>query len=162
MFDIGFLELLICGVIALLVLGPERLPGAARTAERWIGRSRRLVSQFTTELDRQIKAEELKEKLRKEGGIDLEGVQRNIREGLDQARKYEHLVVDDNESRTSAKTSSSHQETPKQAGIVPPMRSADAAREPELPSEPDQRPKLDSDAEPTRSEPEKPVPEDRK
>lgn len=160
MFDIGFLELLICGVIALLVLGPERLPGAARTAGRWIGRSRRLVSQFTTELDRQIKAEELKEKLRKEGGIDLEGVQRNIREGLDQARKYEHLLVDENESRKSA-TTPSHQETMKQAGVVPPMRSADAAREPELPSDPDQRPKLDTDAEPARSEPEKPAPEDR-
>ena len=43
MFDIGFLELLICGVIALLVLGPERLPTAARAAGRWIGGARRMV-----------------------------------------------------------------------------------------------------------------------
>ena len=50
MFDIGFLELLICGVIALLVLGPERLPTAARAAGRWIGGARRMVSQFTSEL----------------------------------------------------------------------------------------------------------------
>ncbi|MEP1584548.1 MAG: Sec-independent protein translocase protein TatB, partial [Marinobacter sp.] len=50
MFDIGFVELLICGVIALLVLGPERLPTAARAAGRWIGGARRMVSQFSSEL----------------------------------------------------------------------------------------------------------------
>ena len=161
MFDIGFLELLICGVIALLVLGPERLPGAARTAGRWIGRSRRLVSQFTSELDRQIKAEELKEKLRQEGGIDLEGVQRNIREGLDQARKYEHLVVEDGNGKSHTQPTS-RQEALERSGIVPPMRSADTAHEPALPSEPDQRPKLDTDAEPAGSDPGKPAPEDRK
>ena len=65
MFDIGFVELLICGVIALLVLGPERLPTAARAAGRWIGGARRMVSQFSSELDRQLKAEELREELRK-------------------------------------------------------------------------------------------------
>ena len=54
MFDIGFLELLICGVIALLVLGPERLPSAARAAGRWIGSARRMMTQFTSELDREL------------------------------------------------------------------------------------------------------------
>ncbi|MGP4844738.1 Sec-independent protein translocase protein TatB [Marinobacter sp. 1Y8] len=93
MFDIGFLEILICGVIALLVLGPERLPGAARTAGHWVGRARRMMRQFTSELDRQIKAEDLKEQLRKEGGIDLEGVQDNVRKGLAEARSYEHLIM---------------------------------------------------------------------
>jgi sec-independent protein translocase protein TatB len=38
MFDIGFTELLLIGVVALIVLGPDRLPGAVRTAGLWIGR----------------------------------------------------------------------------------------------------------------------------
>ena len=67
MFDIGFVELVICSIIALLVLGPERLPQAARATGRWIGGARRMVSQFTSELDRQLKAEELREELRKPG-----------------------------------------------------------------------------------------------
>ncbi|WP_148864279.1 Sec-independent protein translocase protein TatB [Marinobacter fonticola] len=159
MFDIGFLELLICGVIALLILGPERLPGAARTAGRWIGRSRRLVSQFTTELDRQIKAEELREKLSKEGGIDLAGVQKNIREGLDEARKYQHMVLSDKQARQSTQASASRQDTVERTGTTAPMRSAPEA---ELPSAPDERPKLDHDAEQTRSDSEKSAPEERK
>jgi sec-independent protein translocase protein TatB len=41
MFDIGFSELVLVGVVALVVLGPERLPGAVRTASLWIGRIKR-------------------------------------------------------------------------------------------------------------------------
>lgn len=99
MFDIGFLELLICGVIALLVLGPERLPTAARTAGRWIGKTRRMVSQFSSELDRQLKAEELREQLRKAGDVGLEDVEKNVRGALDEAKKYQHMVLPDDETR---------------------------------------------------------------
>lgn len=92
MFDIGFLELLICGVIALLVLGPERLPSAARAAGRWIGSARRMMSQFTSELDRELKAEDLRQQLRKAGDIDLDGVQKTVRDALDEAKKYENMI----------------------------------------------------------------------
>ncbi len=95
MFDIGFVELLICGVIALLVLGPERLPVAARTAGRWIGGARRMVSQFSTELDRQLKADELRQELRKAGDIGLEDVEKSVRGALDEAKKYENMVLSD-------------------------------------------------------------------
>lgn len=98
MFDIGFLELLICGVIALLVLGPERLPTAARAAGRWVGGARRMVSQFTTELDRQLKAEELREELRKAGDIGLDDVEKSVRGALDEAKKYEHMILPDDQT----------------------------------------------------------------
>ena len=95
MFDIGFLELLICGVIALLVLGPERLPTAARAAGRWVGSARRMVSQFTSELDRQLKADELRKELRDAGDVGLDDVQKTVRGALDEAKKYEHMIMSD-------------------------------------------------------------------
>ncbi|MDY6815964.1 MAG: Sec-independent protein translocase protein TatB [Pseudomonadota bacterium] len=99
MFDIGFLELLICGVIALLVLGPERLPAAARAAGRWVGAARRMVGQFSSELDRQLKAEELREELRKAGDVGLDDVQKTVRGALNEAKKYEHMILSDDETR---------------------------------------------------------------
>jgi sec-independent protein translocase protein TatB len=66
MFDIGALELILIGVVALLVLGPERLPKVARTAGLWVGRARRAFLSVKEEIDREIKAEELKEILRKQ------------------------------------------------------------------------------------------------
>lgn len=95
MFDIGFLELLISGVIALLVLGPERLPAAARAAGRWVGGARRMVTQFTSELDRQLKADELRKELREAGDVGLEDVQKTVRGALDEAKQYEHMIMSD-------------------------------------------------------------------
>jgi len=66
MFDVGALELLLIGVVALLVVGPERLPKLARTAGLWVGRARRAFVSVKEEIDREIKAEELKEILRKQ------------------------------------------------------------------------------------------------
>lgn len=55
MFDVGFWELVLLGVIALVVLGPERLPQVARTAGRWVGRARSYASNLTDELERQTR-----------------------------------------------------------------------------------------------------------
>lgn len=66
MFDVGFGELVLIGIIALLVLGPERLPQAARTAGLWVGRLRATVQRFTADVDRELKAEELRQALREE------------------------------------------------------------------------------------------------
>lgn len=66
MFDVGALELMLIGIVALLVVGPERLPKVARAAGLWVGRARRALSSVKAEIDREIKAEELKEILRKQ------------------------------------------------------------------------------------------------
>ncbi len=60
MFDIGFWEMALVGVVALLVIGPDRLPGAARTAGLWIGKGRRFLANVKGEVDRELKADELK------------------------------------------------------------------------------------------------------
>lgn len=66
MFDIGLSELLLVGVVALVVLGPERLPKAARTAGLYIGRARAMLTRYTGELERELRAEELRQTLREE------------------------------------------------------------------------------------------------
>src|SRR3546814_11740367 len=64
MFDIGFTELLVIAVVALLVLGPERLPKAARFAGLWVRRGRAQWASVRSELERELAADELKRSLR--------------------------------------------------------------------------------------------------
>jgi sec-independent protein translocase protein TatB len=66
MFDWGFWELILIGVVALVVIGPERLPKVARIAGLWIGRARRTVASVRDEINRELKADELKEILEKQ------------------------------------------------------------------------------------------------
>jgi sec-independent protein translocase protein TatB len=63
-FDIGFLELMVVAILGLLVLGPERLPVAARTVGLFIGKIRRTMSNIQDDLERKVRTDELKEKLR--------------------------------------------------------------------------------------------------
>lgn len=60
MFDIGFSELLVIGVVALLVIGPERLPKVARTAGHLFGRFQRYVSTVKADISREIELDELR------------------------------------------------------------------------------------------------------
>ena len=60
MFDIAFTELLVIGIIALIVIGPERLPKVARSVGQWLGKLNRYVSQVKHDIDRDLKLEELR------------------------------------------------------------------------------------------------------
>ena len=64
MFDIGFLELMVVAILGLLVLGPERLPKAARSLGLLIGKVRRTMSNIQDDLERHARTEELREKLK--------------------------------------------------------------------------------------------------
>jgi len=90
MFDVGFSELLLLAVVALVVLGPEKLPHAARMAGAWIGRIRRLIINVQADIENEVAAAELRERIRKEmekaraaSGLDtLEGEIRDISDDL--------------------------------------------------------------------------------
>lgn len=83
MFDIGFSELLVCAIVALLVLGPERLPGAVRTVGRWVGRARHTVNQFTDQIDREMRAEEIRKRIEAEmKKVGVDDVTRQVNEAL--------------------------------------------------------------------------------
>ena len=83
MFDIGFWELMLVFVIALVVLGPERLPGAARQAGLWVRRIRGLAHVAQQELERELKISELRQQLRDHP--DLKTLQ-SVREDLQRLR----------------------------------------------------------------------------
>lgn len=60
MFDIGFSELIVIGIVALVVIGPERLPKVARTAGHLLGRMQRYVSDVKADISREMQLDELK------------------------------------------------------------------------------------------------------
>ena len=93
MFDIGFLELVLVGIIGLLVLGPERLPVAARTLGRWVGNARRMMANISQEIDKQIEIEELKAELKKQGeslniNEDVKQIQQTVSDALKEAEQH--------------------------------------------------------------------------
>lgn len=76
MFDVGFSELLLCFVVALVVLGPQKLPAVARALGRWTARARSYVRNLSNELERETGGT---------GGLkrDLDAAARAFREGAD-------------------------------------------------------------------------------
>lgn len=79
MFDLSLAELAVIAVVALLVLGPERLPGAARTVGALIRRAQRSWSGLRADIERELAADELKRQIgqaREEIGID--GLRKDI------------------------------------------------------------------------------------
>ncbi|MDX1697248.1 MAG: Sec-independent protein translocase protein TatB [Thiohalobacterales bacterium] len=69
MFDVGFSEIIFIMVIALLVVGPERLPRIARTAGLWIGKMRGFVTSVKADIDRELATEELRKALEKQAAV---------------------------------------------------------------------------------------------
>ena len=97
MFDIGFSELLVIAVVALIVLGPERLPKAARFAGLWVRRARAQWNSVKDELERELAADELKRSLHdaRQAAQDLQqalhdtetGVEAQVRAAEAEARR---------------------------------------------------------------------------
>lgn len=82
MFDIAFSEMVVIALVALLVLGPKRLPELARTAGRWIAGVRRFIENVKQEVDREVRGE------------DLEAF-RKLQQELDETRALLHKSASD-------------------------------------------------------------------
>lgn len=86
MFDIGFQELLLVAIVALLVLGPERLPQALRTLGLWMGRMRRSFNAVKNEIEREIGMDEIRRQLHNEAVMEeLKRIERDVRSTVDEA-----------------------------------------------------------------------------
>ncbi len=109
MFDIGFWEIALISILAMVVIGPERLPGVARTVGRWFGKTRRFIegvkedvsSEFdTTELKRllhnqEVQLKELKSKVDSEAGNLREGFSYNLDDQDQKTEDADKDVEDD-------------------------------------------------------------------
>jgi sec-independent protein translocase protein TatB len=125
MFDVGFSELVVIGLIALIVLGPKRLPEVARTAGKWMGQLRRFINNVKQDLDREIHQDELAE-LRK------------LREELDSTRSLMQntsgvLIKGFTETASASMANTIHSDEPSKltalmepAAFAPPVKRAPA------------------------------------
>lgn len=83
MFDFGFSELIVIGAVALVVLGPERLPVVARTAGEWLGKAQRLVQQVKSDIEREAELSELK-KIQQEAQGVADDLNKTVKGQVDQ------------------------------------------------------------------------------
>jgi sec-independent protein translocase protein TatB len=152
MFDIGFSELLVIGVVALIVIGPERLPKVARTAGLLYGRMQRYVSSVKSDISHEIQLDEM----RRAGQSFRESVESAV-SGVEQ----QATVVDDymrreadNVSKVMAAMAVTEGERPV---TEPALKQIEAEQTPQqsLPlDEPDQNPSLAAEVAPPTQKPE--------
>lgn len=78
MFDIGFWELSLIVIVALVVVGPERLPKLIRVTGLWLGRANASLQSIRSEISNELRAEELKQALNKTVDVDLPDLNETI------------------------------------------------------------------------------------
>lgn len=87
MFDIGFSELVVCAIVALVVIGPERMPEAVRTVGLWIGRLKRSMRDTREEIERQMGMDDIRRQLHNEDIMrSLEDARRDIDSAVQQGQ----------------------------------------------------------------------------
>ena len=126
MFDIGFAELLLIGVVGLLVVGPEQLPGAVRAVLAWTNRFRRSFDQIRTEVRRELQNDEIMQKLKTESQ-QLEQQVRDTAQSVE--REIEAIGIETSESLHTASANSESSTPPSdqnvsREGNTSPIKSA--------------------------------------
>ena len=106
MFDIGFWELVVVGVVGLLVLGPERLPVAIRTVSRLFKTVRDTANAVKTELSQELRMEELHRDLKKAEQFDIKNLSPELKESVDQLKDAAASVTRPYEKKAQSKPES--------------------------------------------------------
>jgi sec-independent protein translocase protein TatB len=141
MFDIGFWELILVGVVALVVLGPERLPEAARTLAKWIKLIRGTANAVKAELTEELRIQELHSNLKKAEQMDLKNLSPDLQASLEQLRAAAASVNRPYEPAPAADAAIAAERAEQTETLT--------TLEPELPAEPTQ-PAADSVVEPAK------------
>ena len=107
MFDVSFTEMMVIGVVALVVIGPERLPRVARTAGHLLGRLQRYVSTVKADINREMHIEDIKkfeQSIKSEVNSIGSSVQQEIREIETAAERVADSTISGNEEPTGRAT----------------------------------------------------------
>ena len=134
MFDIGFTELMVIGVVALIVIGPERLPGVARTVGHLAGRLQRYVADVKADIGREMEFDELR-KMRDSMQQAATEVETSVRSELSNTEQDLNKTVADAVEDKSIAPETAAMPEPPAAPEPPPVPGASAA--PDVPAEPD-------------------------
>jgi sec-independent protein translocase protein TatB len=109
MFDMGFAEMLVIGIVALIVIGPERLPSVARKAGAYFAKIRRFVSNVKSDVEREFRTDELQRMLQQQQeelsslkdvinetkhDVDLDGIKSSVEDAAQDA------IADDSPTQT--------------------------------------------------------------
>ena len=86
MFDIGFFELVVIGIVALVVLGPEKLPSAIRSTMKTVRNIKSMANGFRQEVEQQLKIQELHENLKKAEEQNMQNLSPKLQETVDELR----------------------------------------------------------------------------
>jgi len=87
MLDVSFWEITMILLVALLVFGPEKLPEAARTAGKWVGRIRRLIQTVQQDIDRELRLQEIKETIKQSEQTELYEFLRDTKNELEDLKR---------------------------------------------------------------------------
>ena len=93
MFDgIGFMELLLIGILGLVVLGPERLPTAVRSISSWIRAMKKMANSVKDELEQELKIEQLHSDLKNAESQGLKNLSPELQDSIDQLKEAAQSV----------------------------------------------------------------------
>lgn len=125
MFDVGLSEMMVIAVVALVVIGPERLPRVARTLGHLVGRMQRYVNDVKADINREIELDELR-KFKDQFQDAAQGVENTIRSGVDEAKS---------DVESAVAVTQSDQPAPVEPAPIEPAAPAAAGTDPVVPPE---------------------------
>ncbi len=128
MFDVGFWEMLLIGVVGILVIGPEKLPEVARNVGKWVGKARRYVANVRRDFESEINSSDLRELLGEQ-----EAQIRELRGLVDETKREVGSSVDalTRDIESDVKAVQSELEAP----ALPPTEESAAAEAPRKPDD---------------------------
>lgn len=131
MFDIGFWEMILISILALVVIGPERLPKVARVAGHWVGKTRRFIEGVKGEVEQQFDTNELKRLLHNQD-VQIKELQNKLEGELGHIDKEFHSIhpdaeslefVDEDEDKTKPEPASKTQSSTEDDDVMISQRS---------------------------------------